>query len=57
MIQGLLMSCKNNDNDSVLSNPCNPDVVLMDLRMPVMDGFETLKAMKKQPAFRCTASG
>ncbi|GEM_PF-7085851 len=51
------MSCKNNDNDSVLSNPCNPDVVLMDLRMPVMDGFETLKAMKKQPAFRCTASG
>ncbi len=42
---------------------CNPDAVLMDLRMPVMDGFETLKAMKNNslfaeiPVLALTASG
>ncbi len=31
---------------------CDPELVLMDLRMPVMDGFETTKSLRAVPAFK-----
>jgi two-component system cell cycle response regulator DivK len=31
-----------------------PDLVLMDLRLPDMDGFETARRMREVPSFACT---
>jgi len=33
---------------------CNPDVVLLDLMMPVRDGFSVLETMKKNPTMSKT---
>ena len=32
----------------------NPDVILLDMRMPAMDGWETLSALRSQPATALT---
>ena len=36
----------------LMVNEVRPDVILMDLRMPVMDGMEALKRLKDNPATR-----
>ena len=33
---------------------CAPDVILMDLRMPVMDGFTAVRLLRQQPETRNT---
>lgn len=34
-----------------------PDLVIMDIQLPEMDGIETLKAMSDAPVIMCSATG
>ncbi|MBN1992589.1 MAG: response regulator [Anaerolineae bacterium] len=40
---------KNGQEGVAMASRWNPDVVLMDLRMPVMDGFKALEQIKANP--------
>lgn len=44
-------SCTNGAEALHLSTLWQPEMVLMDVSMPVMDGFETCQAFKREPAF------
>ena len=40
--------CASNGSDGILLNEQkNPDLIILDLRMPVMDGIETLRNIRK----------
>jgi CheY-like chemotaxis protein len=32
-----------------------PDLIILDLHMPILDGFEVLKALRSEQRFACTA--
>ena len=47
---GVKVSCLANGSDAIKFLAFNkPDLVLLDVHMPGMDGFETLEAMKEKP--------
>jgi CheY-like chemotaxis protein len=50
---GYTVSAANNGRDGLgwLANHPAPDLILLDLMMPEMDGFEFLRELRKQPAF------
>jgi signal transduction histidine kinase/CheY-like chemotaxis protein len=50
---GYAVSAANNGRDGLgwLTNHPAPDLILLDLMMPEMDGFEFLRELRKQPAF------
>ncbi len=43
-------SAKSGDQAVKLVQEMRPDLILMDLRMPIMDGFEAAEAIKTNPA-------
>lgn len=48
--QGYLVECRSNGEEALqMLNSCNqlPDLILLDLRMPIMDGYDFIK-LKKQ---------
>ncbi len=44
--------CKAHDGKEALekADSCQPDLILMDVMMPILDGFEVTKALKERPA-------
>ncbi len=52
--QGLEVLYAENGRDGIAALERNPDVdlVLMDVMMPEMDGYETMKAIRKDPAYK-----
>jgi CheY-like chemotaxis protein len=53
-MHGLEVLYAENGKDGIAALERNPDVdlVLMDVMMPEMDGFETMKAIRKDPAYK-----
>jgi len=51
--KGLEVVIANNGKKAldILENSQRPDIVLMDIMMPVMDGYETMKRIRKQKEF------
>ncbi|MBU0570833.1 MAG: response regulator [Candidatus Omnitrophica bacterium] len=43
-----VVTANNGREALVLAEMQNPDIILLDLKMPVMDGMETLKELKKR---------
>jgi signal transduction histidine kinase len=45
-----IFEAENGEKGLEIAAEKNPDVILLDIMMPVMDGFETLKCLKDDPA-------
>lgn len=48
----VLVSKNGQEVMTLLQRGTRPDVILLDMMMPVMDGYETLKAIKENDAFK-----
>lgn len=54
-INGYSVIIANNGRDGILKALFhNPDLVLVDVMMPILDGYETVKVLRKNPAFNFT---
>jgi CheY-like chemotaxis protein len=51
--RGMEVTIANNGEKAldILKKETRPDIVLMDIMMPVMDGYETMKRIRKQKQF------
>ncbi len=47
-----VIEAKNGEEGIRMANDRKPDLILMDLHMPVMDGFKAIKILKKDPVTR-----
>lgn len=51
IIGGLTVTDFNNGKEAILkAESINPDIILLDVMMPIMDGPTTLKILRKNPA-------
>lgn len=48
----VLVSKNGQEVMTLLQRGTRPDVILLDMMMPVMDGYETLKAIKENDAYK-----
>jgi two-component system, sensor histidine kinase and response regulator len=54
-INGYSVILANNGRDGILMALFhNPDLILVDVMMPIMDGYETVKVLRKNPTFNFT---
>lgn len=45
-----VLTCGNGREALKCLGECKPDLAILDIMMPVLNGYETLKAIRKQPA-------
>lgn len=51
--EGFIVETANNGDEAIkIAKENKPDLILLDLIMPIKDGFETLKELKQDPALK-----
>ncbi|HEV8502453.1 MAG TPA: HAMP domain-containing protein [Casimicrobiaceae bacterium] len=50
--RGMTVRTAHTGREAIASLEARPDVVLMDIMMPEMDGYETMRAIRQRPSYR-----